>query len=103
VTLFFSGCSSSPDGGLNLRKLSQARPDTVFLLVSRSTAVLVSVPKINRRAKILHTALETPLRPLADGTLEDCLDCGIFRQGFTRIRCGYCGTEYPSVFSCKTR
>lgn len=44
-----------------------------------------------------------PLRPVVERTVERFLDCGIFHQGFARIRCGDCGTEYLLAFSCKTR
>ena len=31
------------------------------------------------------------------------LDCGIFDNGFARVRCTKCPTEYLVAFSCKTR
>jgi hypothetical protein len=44
-----------------------------------------------------------PLRPVVERTVERFLDCGIFHQGFARIRCSDCGAEYLLAFSCKTR
>jgi len=31
------------------------------------------------------------------------LDCGLFENGFARIRCPECAEEYLLAFSCKTR
>ena len=31
------------------------------------------------------------------------LDCGLFENGFARIRCPECAKEYLLAFSCKTR
>lgn len=30
-------------------------------------------------------------RPVVEKTVQRFLDCGIFRQGFARVRCGSCG------------
>ncbi len=44
-----------------------------------------------------------PLRPVVEKTVRRFLDCGIFHNGFARIRCQDCGTEYILACSCKTR
>ena len=44
-----------------------------------------------------------PLRPVVERNVQRFLDCGIFHQGFARVRCGDCGSEYILAFSCKTR
>ncbi|MGH9338628.1 MAG: IS91 family transposase [Acidobacteriota bacterium] len=44
-----------------------------------------------------------PLRPVVEKTVERFLDCGIFHQGFARVRCRDCDNEYLLAFSCKTR
>jgi len=44
-----------------------------------------------------------PLRPVVEKTVERFLDCGIYRNGFARVRCGDCGHETLLAFSCKTR
>jgi len=44
-----------------------------------------------------------PLRQVVEKTVERFLDCGIYRNGFARIRCGDCGHETLLAFSCKTR
>lgn len=44
-----------------------------------------------------------PLRPVVEKTVDRFLECGIFRHGFARVRCGGCHHEYLLAFSCKTR
>ena len=44
-----------------------------------------------------------PWRSVVEKNVQRFLDCGIFHQGFARVRCGTCGSEYILGFSCKTR
>ena len=44
-----------------------------------------------------------PLRPVVEKTVERFLDCGIYHNGFARVRCTTCRHEYLLAFSCKTR
>ena len=44
-----------------------------------------------------------PLRPVVQKTVGRFLECGIFRNGFARIRCPDYRHEYLLAFSCKTR
>jgi len=44
--------------------------------------------------------------PLSRGAQEAVyryLDCGIFANGFARVRCGECGHDFFVAFSCKLR
>jgi len=38
-----------------------------------------------------------------DEQVRRYLDCGLFENGFARIRCPECSEEYLLAFSCKTR
>ncbi|MFQ5973878.1 MAG: transposase [Alphaproteobacteria bacterium] len=42
-------------------------------------------------------------RGLTDGAVAKYLDCGIFANGFARVRCPTCPTEYLVALSCKCR
>ena len=42
-------------------------------------------------------------RGIVDEQVRRYLDCGVFENGFARIRCPHCGEEYLLAFSCKTR
>ncbi|MFH1453683.1 MAG: transposase zinc-binding domain-containing protein, partial [Armatimonadota bacterium] len=42
-------------------------------------------------------------RPIIRDVLYKFLDCGNLHQGFARVRCDACGSEYLLAFSCKTR
>lgn len=42
-------------------------------------------------------------RGMVDEQVRRYLDCGIFENGFARIRCPDCHAEYLLAFSCKTR
>jgi len=44
-----------------------------------------------------------PLREVVEKTVERFLDCGIYHNGFARVRCTTCHHEYLPAFSCKTR
>ncbi len=37
------------------------------------------------------------------GERKRYLDCGLFENGFARVRCPDCHAEYLLAFSCKTR
>jgi hypothetical protein len=43
------------------------------------------------------------LRPVVKTTMDRYLECGIYENGFARVRCGDCRSEYLVPFSCKTR
>jgi hypothetical protein len=42
-------------------------------------------------------------RGFVDEQIGRYLDCGLFENGFARIRCPECAAEYLFAFSCKTR
>jgi ribosomal protein S27E len=42
-------------------------------------------------------------RSFVDGQVLRYLDCGLYENGFARIRCPECAAEYLLAFSCKTR
>ena len=42
-------------------------------------------------------------RGFVDEQIRRYLDCGLFENGFARIRCPDCAEEYLLAFSCKTR
>jgi len=42
-------------------------------------------------------------RGFVDEQVMSYLDCGLFENGFTRVRCPDCAEEYLLAFSCKTR
>ena len=42
-------------------------------------------------------------RGIVDEQIRRYLDCGLFENGFARIRCPDCAEEYLLAFSCKTR
>jgi ribosomal protein S27E len=42
-------------------------------------------------------------RPYVKRVIYRYLDCGIPKNGFSRVRCGDCGHEYLLAFSCKRR
>jgi len=42
-------------------------------------------------------------RGFVDEQVRRYLDCGLFENGFVRIRCPDCAEEYLLAFSCKTR
>ena len=42
-------------------------------------------------------------RGFVDEQVRRYLDCGLFENGFARIRCPECAQEYLLAFSCKTR
>ena len=42
-------------------------------------------------------------RPVIKEVVEKYLDCGNPKNGFARIRCEDCGSEFLLHFSCKTR
>lgn len=42
-------------------------------------------------------------RGFVDEQVRRYLDCGLFENGFARIRCPNCAEEYLLAFSCKTR
>jgi hypothetical protein len=42
-------------------------------------------------------------RGFVDDQVRRYLDCGLFENGFARIRCPDCAEEYLLAFSCKTR
>ncbi len=42
-------------------------------------------------------------RGFIDEQVRRYLDCGLFENGFVRIRCPDCAEEYLLAFSCKTR
>ncbi|MCJ7451963.1 MAG: transposase zinc-binding domain-containing protein, partial [Steroidobacteraceae bacterium] len=42
-------------------------------------------------------------RGFVDEQVRRYLDCGLFENGFARIRCPDCAEEYLLAFSCKTR
>ena len=42
-------------------------------------------------------------RGFVDKQVRRYLDCGLFENGFARVRCPDCRTEYLLAFSCKTR
>ena len=42
-------------------------------------------------------------RGIVDEQVRRYLDCGLFENGFARIRCPDCHSEYLLAFSCKTR
>jgi hypothetical protein len=42
-------------------------------------------------------------RGFVDEQVRRYLDCGLFENGFARIRCPECSEEYLLAFSCKTR
>ena len=44
-----------------------------------------------------------PLTPGAQEAVYRYLDCGIFANGFARVRCGECGHAFLVAFSCKLR
>ena len=51
-------------------------------------------------------ALRAAVRVLAGlrrRALRRYLDCGLFENGFARVRCPDCHAEYLLAFSCKTR
>jgi hypothetical protein len=42
-------------------------------------------------------------RGFVDEQVQRYLDCGLFENGFARVRCPECAEEYLLAFSCKTR
>jgi dienelactone hydrolase len=66
-----------------------------------------------REPKLIRDALERNLewfnrrcgfwRGFVDEQVRRYLDCGLFENGFARIRCPDCTEEYMLAFSCKTR
>lgn len=42
-------------------------------------------------------------RPHVSQVIYRFLDCGILHNGFAPVKCGECGPEYLSAFSCKRR
>ena len=44
-----------------------------------------------------------PWRPVVEKTVHRFLECGIFRHGFARLKCGRCSHQALLAFSCKTR
>ena len=42
-------------------------------------------------------------RGFVDEQVRRYLDCGLFENGFARVRCPDCHAEYLLAFSCKTR
>ena len=42
-------------------------------------------------------------RGFVDEQVRRYLDCGLYENGFARIRCPDCAEEYLLAFSCKTR
>jgi len=42
-------------------------------------------------------------RGFVDEQVRRYLDCGLFENGFARVRCPECHEEYLLAFSCKTR
>ena len=42
-------------------------------------------------------------RSFVDEEVLRYLDCGLYENGFARIRCPDCAEEYLLAFSCKTR
>lgn len=42
-------------------------------------------------------------RGFVDEQVRRYLDCGLFENGFARVRCPECAEEYVLAFSCKTR
>ena len=42
-------------------------------------------------------------RGFVDEQVRRYLDCGLFENGFARVRCPECRAEYLLAFSCKTR
>src|SRR5210317_1962795 len=42
-------------------------------------------------------------RGFVDEQVRRYLDCGLFENGFARVRCPECHDEYLLAFSCKTR
>ncbi len=42
-------------------------------------------------------------RGFVDEQVLRYLDCGLYENGFARIRCPVCAEEFPLAFSCKTR
>jgi len=42
-------------------------------------------------------------RGFVDEQVRRYLDCGLYENGFARVRCPECRTEYLLAFSCKTR
>lgn len=44
-----------------------------------------------------------PWRPVVEKTVDRFLECGIFRHGFARLKCGRCSHQALLAFSCKTR
>jgi len=42
-------------------------------------------------------------RSFVDEQVLRYLDCGLFENGFARVRCPECAEEYLLAFSCKTR
>ena len=42
-------------------------------------------------------------RPVIAGVVEKYFDCGNLKNGFARIRCASCKSEYLLAFSCKGR
>ena len=42
-------------------------------------------------------------RGFVDEQVQRYLDCGLYENGFARVRCPDCRAEYLLAFSCKTR
>jgi hypothetical protein len=42
-------------------------------------------------------------RGLCDGAVASFLDCGLFENGFARVKCTLCPSEFLVAFSCKRR
>ena len=48
-------------------------------------------------------ASDGPLRPVVRKVVNQFLDCGLLDNGFARVRCPQCKTEFFCAFSCQVR
>ncbi len=72
----------------------------------RTVLYRVLAQHFERFVQVYDERLAPTHGPLANGAQEAVyryLDCGIFANGFARVRCGECGYDFFVAFSCKLR
>jgi hypothetical protein len=60
-------------------------------------------PRFAAKTSSLDSSQARSRRGFVDKQVRRYLDCGLFENGFARIRCPECSEEYLLAFSCKTR
>jgi len=60
-------------------------------------------PRFAAKTSSLDSSLARSWRSFVDEQVLRFLDCGLYENGFARIRCPDCAEEYLLAFSCKTR